>query len=494
MRKRTLVSVFGLAVGLVALPALADEAEERKEKTEELANHLAALEDGATPEEEAALEEFMEENFDGEELDELDDFIAEIADEEMDDPDEQDGPDLAELEDEMDDVDEEDVFDETPEDFEDEQDDIDDDLEDIVEDLDEFNHDNNVFDDDIDTEEVAEVDDDGEFEADDLAREASESLNEDDSDEIAGHFESDEGDQPENNDEAQEAAFSVPAGGLQMKGFASGIGKFSDESGDRVVATRTSGGPDAVTVTITENADGGHDASVVISGLTQVYPSGAAETFGDISASGGAAGQDDFEGTTATVTGEGDAQTTKVASFRAEPDTSFGYLVWGQWGHSEESESAGRDQKMGQSHFVVGEVTADTADLSGLGTATYNGYMEGGFAAGGTTGIDNVGGDMSLTADFGTKSFQGTYALGGSDLGAVVTNGTIDSGSWTDPAGLSATLGGDSSMGAVSGNLEGAFFGPSAEEVGGNWDLKIVGAADSAEIGGIGTGAFAAKR
>lgn len=488
MKRRTLVSVFGLAVGLVATPVIADEAEERKDKTEQLVDLMMELEDGASAEEQEALEDFMEENFEGDDFEKMDSFVEEF---EEDDFEEGDEPDLTELEGELEVEGEDNIFDQEPDDLEEAEDDLaelDDEFEGVDDDAEEPEDELALFEDELDDEEPFEREE--EEASDEDSDNTGDEQGDEEFDEVA---ETDELDEPEGdggNAELETPDLVIPRGGLVLKGFAAGMGRFEDQSSERAVATRSTTGADGVTVSITDNGSGGHNAVVTISGLTTVNPGDPSAPLGTIVASGAAGGPLTFEGESAAVGSDG---TVTASSAEGREHDSFSHLVWGEWSHLRATGSSADRQDRKYSSLVVGNVTPDTADLSGLGTATYSGIMEGGFAAGGGADIDSVSGDLSLTADFGAKTFGGTYALNGQDLGSVVTNGTINSGSWTSPDGLSANLAGDSTMGAVSGDLQGAFFGPNAEEVGGNWELKIVGAS-GAESGGVGAGGFAGKR
>lgn len=470
MRKRTLASVFGLAVGLIAAPAFADDAEERKDKTEELAELLVELEDGASPEEREALEKFMEENFDDDEREQMDGFLDDFEDDDFEDDDE---PEVSEFDDELDVEDDDDFFDQEP----DERDGDEDELAELDDELGESDDDLDLFDDELD--------------GDDEPQETGDEIDDDEFDEVADLDDSDELDDSEGDSEVEEPGFVVPAGGIVMKGFAAGIGKFEDQVLDRAVATRSTTGPDGVTVTITDNGSDTPKAVVSISGLSIVNQGDTATPIGDLSINGKASGPRTFEGATAAVAGDG---TKTASSAHGHASDDFDHLVWGQWSFARATGTTADRQDAVHSHLLVGHVTPDTADLTGLGTATYNGVIEGGFAPGGGAESDAVSGNLSLTADFATKTFDGTYGLDSTDFGTVVSNGTIESGSWSNPDGLSASLAGNSTMGAVSGDLQGAFFGPNAEEVGGNWELQIVGAPNSGEVGGVAAGAFAAKR
>jgi len=115
------------------------------------------------------------------------------------------------------------------------------------------------------------------------------------------------------------------------------------------------------------------------------------------------------------------------------------------------------------------------------GSATYNGRAWGHLNESGN--FTTVSGDATLNANFGSRTLNGNFT----DMRRA------DGSSWLNSANVNAgwsggqnAIHGTVSGGGMNGNVNGAFFGPNAQEVGGNWTLE--GGATKA------AGAFAGKR
>jgi hypothetical protein len=154
------------------------------------------------------------------------------------------------------------------------------------------------------------------------------------------------------------------------------------------------------------------------------------------------------------------------------------YSSLGAWTNGRQS---GSSQAIQASFFVFGEETAVTA-MPKTGTATYQ-LAVAGIARDGSTPY-GIGGSGTANVDFGasrltTALTAGLYDGNGSFVSNQTLNGTATIAS--DFARFAGTLQGSVNGTAVSGPMNGAFFGPSAEEIGGSFkvsggQLEAVGA------------------
>ncbi|MGI9375060.1 hypothetical protein D6851_04230 [Altericroceibacterium spongiae] len=134
-------------------------------------------------------------------------------------------------------------------------------------------------------------------------------------------------------------------------------------------------------------------------------------------------------------------------------------------------------------NFFVGGVETATADMPRTGSASYTGAADGLAVVDGTT-YQLLGSTGTLTADFGTGAVETSLTLRGNanpDEANFMVPGTTDLGTLTG----SGTIGADSnrysgtlSGAGMSGDLDGAFFGPSATETG--YSFQVQGGGDQA--------------
>jgi hypothetical protein len=102
-----------------------------------------------------------------------------------------------------------------------------------------------------------------------------------------------------------------------------------------------------------------------------------------------------------------------------------------------------------------------------MATATYSGPAWG--LLNEPSGVTNVTGTTSLTANFGTNTLTGGLNNMTRADGSQWANLTIN-GQWG--AGVNAISGSIAADNGMSGAMNGAFFGPSAQEIGGNWSVS----------------------
>ena len=158
------------------------------------------------------------------------------------------------------------------------------------------------------------------------------------------------------------------------------------------------------------------------------------------------------------------------------------------------------DTLLHRSFAAIGGETTDTALASLTGTATYDGngridlYAAEGFVDSGTS-RDRLRGDVTFTADFDAGEISGSMenltlqAAGSSERAAL--NGQIDFNETSfDLNTFAGSASGDAALGAAGlvlnddANYNGAFFGPSAEELHGV--ISSTGAMNGTDVNAIG--------
>ena len=148
---------------------------------------------------------------------------------------------------------------------------------------------------------------------------------------------------------------------------------------------------------------------------------------------------------------------------------NYDYLSWGKW-----NDGAGvADTIYTNSAWIAGSLTP-AADIPVTGSASYSGHVVGKLSEGGD--ISSIGGTTALTANFSGRSLTGTFDMTKNNAAWKTANLAATWGAGTgNIAGTLATT--DTAMsGAVNGN----FFGPAANQVGGAWNLSNAGGVDKA--------------
>ncbi|MGD9642666.1 MAG: transferrin-binding protein-like solute binding protein [Elusimicrobiales bacterium] len=151
----------------------------------------------------------------------------------------------------------------------------------------------------------------------------------------------------------------------------------------------------------------------------------------------------------------------------------YSHLAWGRW-----NDGAGvADTIYTNSYWLAGSLTPD-ADVPVTGQATYAGQVLGKLTENGA--ISAITGTTALTADFASRSLTGIFDM--QKDGAAWTQASVNA-AWAAGANkIAGSLTADNNLtGAVNGN----FFGPQADQVGGSWTLS--GGAD-ARAAGVFTG------
>ena len=181
-----------------------------------------------------------------------------------------------------------------------------------------------------------------------------------------------------------------------------------------------------------------------------------------------------------------DAGDTRFVLLNAnDPTLDLSYVTLAAW---VDANAGGSDSLIG---FSVFGVETPFADVPTTGTATYTGEVSGGMVEGGT--LYNFIGVATVDADFAATSVDTTLDIGRAPLGssAYLPWATIEStagisqftnsvsGNDTASFGAAATI---TAMPGASGSLSGRFFGPNAEEVGGEFSISDPGTFDAAGV------------
>ncbi len=158
--------------------------------------------------------------------------------------------------------------------------------------------------------------------------------------------------------------------------------------------------------------------------------------------------------------------------------SSCNFMRWGEWNGSA-TNAGGQTLNVSAIPFVVGEVTS-TANIASTGTANYNGASYANFTQSGIT--ESSVGNMLATIDMGNRkldSIQITHnnvfgqsiviqggAAAGHDGRPIDPNGT-GRAVFQVPAASSEVIINGSSIGSAT--INGALFGPNAQNIGGNF-------------------------
>lgn len=109
-------------------------------------------------------------------------------------------------------------------------------------------------------------------------------------------------------------------------------------------------------------------------------------------------------------------------------------------------------------------------NMPGTGSATYTGEMVGIVSSGGQ--VNDIAGQVSMNADFGTNKTNGSIDTGGSFNDITLASGNISGNSFSGQAKTDASSVAGSFATGTSGNYQGRFYGPSADEAAGSFLIK----------------------
>jgi hypothetical protein len=148
----------------------------------------------------------------------------------------------------------------------------------------------------------------------------------------------------------------------------------------------------------------------------------------------------------------------------------FTYLTFGTWTHTDSATGAVR-----KSHMIFGYPTA-TASMPVSGSASYQTMVSASMFEGGPSYPNTqteIEGTATFTANFGTGAINTQLSLnrpmGGTSLGVFTGTGTIQSGTNQFSGAFAGT---STPAGSTSGSFAGGFFGPSAAEMGYNFEIQ----------------------
>lgn len=167
----------------------------------------------------------------------------------------------------------------------------------------------------------------------------------------------------------------------------------------------------------------------------------------------------------------------------ANSQLALTYSTLGRW---QSTERGGIWTSNQHHHFVYGLETPERLLAARTGTARYEGVAYGA-GANATTGVEyDVRGTSVFNIDFSRQTYSGDLTLNGRDNAGTVDFGRYDFAgrlsSTTKDSGATITYGG-----LTVGDLVTRFFGPSGEEIGGDFTIRVPETvqAGGAMIGGV---------
>jgi len=155
------------------------------------------------------------------------------------------------------------------------------------------------------------------------------------------------------------------------------------------------------------------------------------------------------------------------------PFGQYDHLSWGEWNEQGMIPHTLRTAN----YWIAGSLTPAAAIPVG-GTATYNGEVLGKLNEAGI--VSQIGGSSTLTADFAARTLTGGFDM--TKNGAAWATATVNA-NW--PAAGNQIDGTIQAL-QMQGTVDGRFFGPAANAVGGTWSMS--------DNNGSATGIFVGKR
>ncbi len=141
---------------------------------------------------------------------------------------------------------------------------------------------------------------------------------------------------------------------------------------------------------------------------------------------------------------------------------NYDYLSWGQWNDG----NGVINTNLANPYWIAGSLTP-AINVPAGGTATYNGQVLGSLNESGA--ISSVAGTTSLTADFGQRTLNGSFD-NLTKNGAAWTSASVNANWAAGTNQISGTV--NAAAVNMSGTVNGNFFGPTANQVGGAWTLS----------------------
>jgi len=157
----------------------------------------------------------------------------------------------------------------------------------------------------------------------------------------------------------------------------------------------------------------------------------------------------------------------KPSYVAADGDDGYDYQTWGVWSVEDARNTGTSAEVLDGSHWIAGAMTSIADMQLKTGTATYNGHVHGTAREGGRLQLHALDGTSKLTANFDSGTISGQLNINYVNGGAYATS-DLSSVSIYNGNQFGGSLGGADNV----GNIQGAFFGPGAAEVGGNWSIN----------------------
>ena len=199
--------------------------------------------------------------------------------------------------------------------------------------------------------------------------------------------------------------------------------------------------------------------------------------------------------TLVTTDNKGSVIPINVTLSATQLSTGYDYLAYGKWEHVSGNgfTGSGPFSFMNHAWWLEGLATPEAAMATQTGSIAYSGEAFGTMYYGGT--LKDLGGSFSTMANFDSAALENfTMSLTGAGGHSVTVSGA---GGDIDPDGTFDLSGGTwaatNSVGVVTVNHHeghGRFFGPEADEIGGDWALE--GSDSTNNVGAVGI--FGGKR
>lgn len=224
------------------------------------------------------------------------------------------------------------------------------------------------------------------------------------------------------------------------------------------------------------------------SNVAMTFKSSSGEVKSSISVANGGTNysySSDWSDTNAYVNQKAFATTKTIENVPAYATTTmketddYSYLAWGEW--SSDKDSVAGSSILHASPWMAGQMTTGV-DIPKTGSAVYSGVVKGQVYESGN--FSSLSGTTNLTADFAGRTLSGTFDnIKRADNTVYTSQATLSNVTWNSNTN---SLNGNLAATGMSGTVKGAFFGGSAQEVGGSWTLDKNDA--SAKAAGIFTG------
>lgn len=179
--------------------------------------------------------------------------------------------------------------------------------------------------------------------------------------------------------------------------------------------------------------------------------------------------------------GDRDVRLELYKAGQANSELALTYTSFGRWQSTERSGVVtGRQHH----HFVYGLETPERLLATRTGTARYEGVVYGAGINSATSAEYDVRGTSVFNVDFGRQTYAGDLNINGRTGSGVVDFGRYD---FAGRIGSGRSLAPITRDGVMVGELQARFYGPTGEEIGGDFDLRVPESVDPGGtlIGGV---------